>query len=162
MKSRCLYLLVAAFLVTLIYNGNVTWAEHRVKVGTIDSAGIDKLIKESKGAVIIAMAAWCLPCREELPRLVKLNAKYKSQGLKMIGISLDMDGPAAIQPILEKARVNFPVYWAGEKAMKDFEIRAIPLFFFIKDGSIVEKVLGIRHQTFLERKINDLLEVKKN
>jgi len=93
--------------------------------------------------------------------LVKLNAKYQSQGLKMIGISLDIDGPSAIQPVLEKARVNFPVYWAGEEAMKDFKIRAIPLFFFIKDGSIVEKVLGVRHETFLERKINDLLEVKK-
>jgi thiol-disulfide isomerase/thioredoxin len=144
-----------------MYNGNVTRAEHKVKVGTIDSAGIDKLIKDSKGAVIVAMAAWCLPCREELPRLVKLNDKYKSQGLRMIGISLDLDGPSAIQPVLEKARVDFPVYWAGEEAMKDLKIRAIPLFLFIKDGAIVEKVLGARHKTFLEKKIHDLLELKE-
>ena len=161
MRQKYTWLLVAACLIALVPSGKATCTEHRVAVKTIDSAGIDQLIKASTGTVIVAMAAWCLPCREELPILVKLYDKYKSQGLKVIGISLDLDGPSAILPILDKANVNFPVYWAGEKTANDFNIRAIPLLLLIKDGSIVEKVLGKRPEAFLDVKISDLLKKEK-
>ena len=160
MRQKYTWLLVAACLIALVPAGKATCTEHRVAVKTIDSAGIDQLIKASTGTVIVAMAAWCLPCREELPILVKLYDKYKSQGLKVIGISLDLD-PSAILPILDKANVNFPVYWAGEKTANDFNIRAIPLLLLIKDGSIVEKVLGRRPEAFLDVKISDLLKEEK-
>ena len=160
MRQKYTWLLVAACLIALVPAGKATCTEHGVAVKTIDSAGIDQLIKASTGTVIVAMAAWCLPCREELPILVKLYNKYKSQGLKVIGISLDLD-PSAILPILDKANVNFPVYWAGEKTANDFNIGAIPLLLFIKDGSIVEKVLGKRPEAFLDVKISDLLKEEK-
>jgi len=119
------------------------------------------LIKAKDGpTVIVAMAAWCLPCREELPILVKLYNKYRRQGLKMVGISLDLGGPSAILPILEKAHANFPVFWAGEEAVRDLNIRAIPLLLLVKDGVIVEKVVGKRSEAFLDKKINDLLNRK--
>jgi thiol-disulfide isomerase/thioredoxin len=158
MRQRYLWLLIAACLVPLMLTGNTAWTEQRVAAGTIDSAGINQLIKASKGAVIVAIAAWCLPCREELPILVKLYKKNKSHGLQIIGISLDPGGPSAIQPLLDKADVNFPVYWAGEEAVKDFNISAIPFFLFIKDGTIVEKFAGKRHEKFLDKKIKDLLK----
>jgi thiol-disulfide isomerase/thioredoxin len=161
MRQKYTWLLVLACLIALVPATKATCTEHRVAVKTIDSAGIDQLIKASKGTVILAMAAWCLPCREELPILVKLYDKYKSQGLKVIGISLDLDGPSAILPILDKANVNFPVFWAGEKTANDFNIRAIPMLLLIKDGSIVETVLGRRPEAFLDVKISDLLKKEK-
>ncbi|MBW1858925.1 MAG: TlpA family protein disulfide reductase [Deltaproteobacteria bacterium] len=63
----------------------------------IDTAGINKIVKESEGAVMVVLAAWCFPCRQELPTLVKLHDKYKSQGLEMVGISVDIGGPSMIQ-----------------------------------------------------------------
>ncbi len=158
MRQRCLWIFIAACLVPLMLTGGSTaWTEQRVSAGTIDSAGINQLIKASKGAVIVAMAAWCLPCREELPILVKLYEKNKSHGLQIIGISLDLEGPSVIQPLLDKADVKFPVYWAGEKAVEDFNITAIPFFLFIKDGTIVEKFVGKYHEKFLDKKIKELL-----
>jgi thiol-disulfide isomerase/thioredoxin len=34
-------------------------------------------------------ATWCAPCREELPKLVALHAKYKARGLDFITVSCD-------------------------------------------------------------------------
>jgi thiol-disulfide isomerase/thioredoxin len=108
--------------------------------------------------MIVAMASWCAPCRKELPTLIKLYDKYEDQGLKMVGISLDEGGPEAMQRILDKARVNFPVYWVGVDIANDFGIYAIPMIFFIKDGVVLDKVPGQRSKNYLEKKIKKLLK----
>lgn len=107
---------------------------------------------------MVVLATWCFPCRQELPMLVKVYDKYKSHGLEMVGISVDLGGPSMIQPLLDRAHVNFPVYWAGEEVIRDLNIRGIPLLFLIKEGEIVEEVMGKQSEAFLEKKINELLK----
>ena len=158
MPSRCLWVLVTVFLLPFFLTSNSASAEPRIKVQPIDTAGINKIVKESEGAVMVVLAAWCFPCRQELPLLVKLHDKYKSQGLEMVGISVDLGGPSAIQPVLDKAHVNFPVYWAGEEAVRALDIRAIPLLFLVKDGEVVQEIMGKQSEAFLEKKITQLLK----
>jgi thiol-disulfide isomerase/thioredoxin len=130
----------------------------RIVVERIEPSKPDELIKDKDcQCLIVAMAAWCGPCRDELPTLIKLNDKYKSQGLKMMGISLDMGGPQAMQPIVETFGVNFPVYWAGEEAIYKYEVIAMPTLFLVKNGEIVERVVGKRSEAFLDEKIRDFL-----
>jgi thiol-disulfide isomerase/thioredoxin len=130
----------------------------KVLVERIEPGRLDELIKD-KGCqcLIVAMAAWCGPCRDELPTLIKLNDKYKSQGLKMIGISLDMGGPQAMQPIVETSGVNFPVYWAGEEAIHKYNVIAMPTLFLVKNGEIVQRIVGKRSEAFLDEKIRAFL-----
>jgi len=114
---------------------------------------------QSKPVVVDFWAPWCGPCRKELPTLVKLFDKYKDQGLKMVGISLDANGPQAMQPILDKLHVNFPVYWVGVDMAREYDIYAIPMIFFIKNGQVVEKLPGKRSHKDLDRKIKELFEL---
>ena len=158
MPSRCLWVLVIVFLLPFFLTSTSVSAEPRIKVQPIDTAGIDKIVKESEGAVMVVLAAWCFPCRQELPTLVKLHDKYKSQGLEMVGISVDLGGPSMIQPLLDEVHVNFPVYWAGEEAIRALDIRAIPLLFLVKDGEIVQEIMGKQSEAFLEKKITGLLK----
>jgi thiol-disulfide isomerase/thioredoxin len=39
--------------------------------------------------VIVFGASWCLKCTEELPEIVKLYSKWKSQGVEVVFVSLD-------------------------------------------------------------------------
>ena len=158
MQSRYLWVLVTVFLLPFFLTSNSASAEPRIKVQPIDTAGINKIVKESEGAVMVVLAAWCFPCRQELPILIKLHDKYKSQGLEMVGISVDIGGPSMIQPVLDKAHVNFPVYWAGEEAVRALDIRAIPLLFLVKDGEVVQEIMGKQSEAFLEKKITQLLK----
>jgi thiol-disulfide isomerase/thioredoxin len=110
----------------------------------------------------IIMASWCTPCREEMPMLIKLNQKYKDQGLKMIGLSVDFAGPEAIQPMLDKFQVPFPVFWAGESPVEYYQIQGIPLIIFFKNGKIHDKILGKCPEEVLEKKISAFLGMPKS
>ena len=158
MKRRTAWLVIGLFTLLLVTPSKAFLAEPAVTVGTVDSAGIEKLIKESGGTIIVGMASWCFPCRQELPTLVKLYNKYKDQGLKVVGISVDISGPSAIQPIVNEEHVNFPVYWGGEPAIKTLEINRLPMLLLVKNGAIVERVIGKEDETVLDGKIQDLLK----
>ena len=47
------------------------------------------IVKKNKFTLIDFWASWCIPCREELPSLKEIYAKYHNQGLEIIGIALD-------------------------------------------------------------------------
>ena len=58
---------------------------------SVDEAGFQKLVQSQKGSVLMVdfWATWCKPCRAEMPQLVKLAAKLKEKGVKMVTISAD-------------------------------------------------------------------------
>lgn len=143
------------FFVSVSFGGQ----EFPNTIRTIDINELDQILFQKDAPYMIAvMASWCGPCREELPVLSKLYSKYEAKGLKMVGISLDVGGPHLMQPIIEKLKVNFPIYWIGEKGMDHYHITAIPIIFVIKNGQIVEKIIGKRSEKYLEEKITRLLE----
>jgi thiol-disulfide isomerase/thioredoxin len=134
-------------------------AETGTTVQPIEEAALDKLINNTNSTLVVSfMAAWCGPCIDELPALNNLYRKYKAQGLKLIGISIDLQGPEAMQPILNRLKIEFPVYWYGDKAIQKFKLAAIPLLLIIKRGEIVERLPGRRPEDFLERKIQEILK----
>jgi len=128
------------------------------KVAPVTRSNIESLIRNQQcPVVIVAMASWCSPCRKELPVLNRLYEKYKDKGLSIIGISLDVGGPSAMQSIVDDMQITFPVYWGGEKMTAEYNISAIPLLMLSKDGEIVERIIGKRSEEFLEKKITALL-----
>ena len=148
-----------ALLATLIVTGITVQAGFCAEIKPIDEASLDKLITADGNRLVLTfMAAWCGPCIDELPTLNKLHQRYKGRGLQIIGISIDLEGPGAIQPILKKLGIKFPVYWSGEKAIAKFKLNAIPMLLFIKQGEMVERLHGRRSEKFLEQKIRKLLE----
>lgn len=126
-----------------------------------DPAAFDQLIKNAPRPLIVAMmASWCAPCIKELPTLNLLYKRYRSQGLDMVGVSLDFGGTGAMQLIIDSYKVKFPVYWLGEAGARAYNINSIPLLWIVKKGVITEKILGNRPIFFLEKKINNL--IRKN
>ena len=129
-----------------------------VTIQKISESALDELIKADNNKILITfMAAWCGPCIDELPVLNKLYQKYQKQGLKLIGVSIDLGGPQAMQPIIDKLRVSFPIYWYGETAVQKFSLFVIPMIFLVKDGQIVEKLPGRRSGKELNKKIQKFL-----
>ena len=128
-------------------------------VRPIEEAGLDELINQNYGALIVSfMAAWCGPCIDELPALNNLYRKYRDQGLNVIGVSIDLEGAVAMQPIITKLKIDFPVYWFGEKAIPKFNLRRIPLLLVIKQGEVIERIPGRRPEKYLDSKVQTLLE----
>ena len=130
-----------------------------VTIQPIEEAELDELLNAGESRLVVTfVAAWCPPCIDELPILNKLYRKYDSKGLKLIGITIDIEGPRAMQPIVDKLKIDFPIYWYGEKGVQKFKLNAIPMLFFIKDGEIVEKLYGRRPESALNKKFKQFLK----
>lgn len=146
-----------ALLIVVFFSMNAD-AGAAVTIQKISELALDELIDAGNNKVVITfMAGWCGPCIDELPVLNKLYQKYKARGLQLIGISIDLEGPQAMQPVIDKLNVTFPVYWYGEPAVKKFSLFAIPMIFWVKDGRIIEKSPGRRPGKELDKKIRKFL-----
>ena len=127
-------------------------------VQSIDLDALDELItSDNFNGLVVAMASWCPPCREELPVIAKLYQQYHIRGIQIIAISLDADGPTAVQPLINKLRIPFPVYWVGTKAIQPYGISGVPTLFVVDKGVILEKLPGSHPKRVLESKIKKLL-----
>jgi thiol-disulfide isomerase/thioredoxin len=147
-----------AVLLAIIFFVISTDARAGVTIQKISESALDELIYAGNNKMVVTfMAAWCGPCIDELPVLNKLYQKYKTQGLNLIGISIDLNGPQAMQPVVDKLKVGFPVYWYGDAAVQKFSIYAIPMIFWVKNGQIIEKLPGRRSKNELDKKIRKFL-----
>ncbi len=149
------WLLLAALLLCPPTAG----AEKHNPVRKLDLAGFKHMVDGEGRFLLVFMAAWCAPCVKELPDLTALYARYRAGGLQMVGVSVDFDGPAAIQPIVDRQKVDFPVFWMGEEALDAYGISGIPLLIFIKNGVEVDRVVGLRAKAFLAEKIEKFLAI---
>jgi thiol-disulfide isomerase/thioredoxin len=147
---------VLLFIISLSIHADAGAA---VTIQKISESALDELIKADNNKILLTfMAAWCGPCIDELPVLNKLYQKYQKQGLKLIGISIDLEGPKAMQPIVDKLKISFPIYWYGDTAVQKFSLFAIPMIFLVKDGQIIEKLPGRRSEKVLNKKIREFLK----
>jgi thiol-disulfide isomerase/thioredoxin len=67
-------------------------------------------------------ASWCIPCREEMPELDRLAAKYNGAGFQVLPIDLDVgdDGIAKAKAFLSKGNwANLPLY--ADPTLKAFD-----------------------------------------
>jgi thiol-disulfide isomerase/thioredoxin len=70
-------------------------------------------VKAAKQKVVVVnvWATWCIPCREEMPDLLKLRRDYKDRGVELLLVSGDFgserDQAAAF---LSEQGVDFPTY----------------------------------------------------
>jgi thiol-disulfide isomerase/thioredoxin len=114
-----------------------------------------------KGKVVILdfWATWCGPCKAEIPSFIALQNEYGTNGLVVVGISVDEDGAAVVKKFAQHLGINYPVLLADQKTPQAFGgIEAIPTTFIIdREGRIVKKHLGLTGKEEFESELKPLL-----
>jgi len=134
----------------------------------VNEAGLQKLLDSNKGRVVVVdfWATWCSPCREEMPLLVRLGAKYRQRGLRLITVSCDEpEEEAGALQFLQEHRVSGPGYVKrvedDEKFINFVDRKwsgALPaLFLYDKSGRLARSFVGETDMTELEKAILKLL-----
>jgi thiol:disulfide interchange protein DsbD len=66
---------------------------------------------ETAGKVVVLnfWATWCVPCLQEIPSFNKLHKEFSPKGVAVIGVSMDEEGAARVQPFLKKHPMQYAV-----------------------------------------------------
>ena len=70
--------------------------------------GAVKSLKDWRGKVVLLnlWATWCVPCREEMPALDKLQAALGGEAFEVVAINIDKGGPDKARDFLQEIGVN--------------------------------------------------------
>ncbi len=118
-----------------------------------DLAGRQISTASLRGKVVLVnfWATWCPPCRQEIPDLVALQAKYKDH-LQIIGIAQDSGSPEDVKAFADKYGINYPIVLSTGEIEKLFPpVSALPTSFFLdKDGKLAQKHVGMLNASLTE------------
>ena len=114
----------------------------RVEVGlpvpayrTIALNGDSVALGDQKGKVVLLniWATWCHPCRDEIPELREIHARYKDRGLELVGVSVDADGAEDnIREFMREFEMTYPVWLdPAERISAQFLTIGVPTTFLI-------------------------------
>lgn len=94
---------------------------------------LDELIAGKKLVVMDAWATWCGPCRMLAPTVERLNNKYAEE-VEIVKVNVD----------------------ENTEIISHYGIRNIPTVLFIKDGEVVDKLVGAAQESQYFEKVEEL------
>jgi thiol-disulfide isomerase/thioredoxin len=138
------------------------------KLTPVNETSFAKMVATHKGKIVLVdfWATWCVPCRAEMPQLVKLAEKLRARGLDFVTVSADapeselaafkvlMQNAVAAPFYLKKAADDDKFYdlvdskWSGEMPA---------MFIYDRSGKRVRSFLGETPVKDIEAAIQKLL-----
>ena len=101
----------------------------------VNDSNYNEVIAQGKPVVLDFWATWCGPCRKIAPTIQELAEQY--------------DGQVVI------GKVN--IEEEADDLVSEYGIRNIPTVLFIKNGQVVDKVVGAAPKSTFEEKIKAML-----
>lgn len=94
-----------------------------------------------KVVIIDFWATWCPPCRASVPHMREIYARYKSQGLEIVGISLD-DHRQALADYVAKEKLEWIHAFSGmrwdDPTVRRYGISSVPSVWIVgRDGKVI-------------------------
>jgi cytochrome c-type biogenesis protein len=123
-------------------------------------AGKPFRLKELQGQVVLLnfWATYCIPCREEIPALNALQHELQSQGLRIVGASLDDTAADVNTYQQEVSKFEYQVLLGGSDAKVKFQQSVLPTTYLIdRQGRIRQKIIGARDKAAWEAAVKPLL-----
>ena len=149
-------------LLLILFTSHYAFAE-TAKDFTLPTDAGEIQLSKLKGKVVYVdfWASWCVPCRKSFPWMNKMHNKYQSQGLEVIGISLDEDEAQAFK-FLEKIPADFTIAYDTQGTVADlYKVQVMPSSYLIdRKGNLVltHKGFKSKHEAKLEEELVKILK----
>lgn len=99
-----------------------------------DANGSAVKLSDYRGKVVLLnfWATWCGPCTLEIPWFIEFEREYKTQGLAIVGVSMDEEGWTAIKPYVAEHKMNYRVLLGDDSVSQLYGgVDSLPTTFII-------------------------------
>jgi thiol-disulfide isomerase/thioredoxin len=88
-------------------------AEKLMQVSLSDPDGNPQSMAQWRGKVLIVnlWATWCVPCREEIPALMRVHGKHVDKGVQTVGIAIDT--VSKVHDFSKEMKINYALLMGG-------------------------------------------------
>jgi len=170
-----LTLVVAGMLIGGKYLARQAGSDGRVGAGRVQGKiapdfeltsldGKKTRLSDFKGKAVLLnfWATWCAPCKIEMPWFVELQKQYGPQGLQIIGVALDSEGPD-VSKFASDLGINYLILMGDDKIGNTYGgIQGLPATFYVgRDGKLVSRVFGLASHREIEASIQAALKQGK-
>lgn len=123
--------------------------------------------KDLKDKIVVLdfWATWCEPCVNEIPAFNRLQAKYRSRNVRVIGLAVQSGWASDVRKFLTEHRMLYTVLVANDQTVSDFEAIGFPTTYLVAPGwKVYKKYSGSQENKIAEidRDIEALLKAKVN
>src|SRR5215216_3799186 len=114
-----------------------------------------------KGKVLLLnfWATWCVPCRTEIPDLIKKQREYRHQSVRIVGITYTPEKVSKVRSFVRKLKMNYPVVIGSKEINEAFTLSdVVPVTIVIdREGNIRGMIKGIMYSDEFEEKVKPLI-----
>lgn len=105
--------------------------EQALESKVVDDGRLSSQELRGRPVVVNFWASWCIPCREEAPRLERTWRRYRDDGVLFVGINIQ-DARSDALGFIDEFDVTYPQVSApGFATSGDFDVTGVPETFFI-------------------------------
>lgn len=92
-------------------------AQRLISMSLSDLSGKSQLFTQWRGKVLVVnfWATWCVPCREEIPALMKVQRQYAGNGVQIVGIAVD--NVDKVREYAKELRIDYALLIAGVETL---------------------------------------------
>ena len=112
-----------------------------------DLTGKKIRLKDFRGKVVFLnfFAAWCEPCRLEMPAMERLHQTYTDKGLVVLAVDI-RESVTEVRAFTQELRLSFPALLDKDGSVAyTYTIRPVPATYLIgRDGNILWRAFGAR------------------
>lgn len=138
-----------------------------------NASGKTVSLKNYRGKVVLLdfWATTCGGCKLEIPWYMQFDRTYKSQGLQVVGVSMDIlyerlkdanEAWSRVNPFVDTHQVKYAILMGDDRVTKSYQIDAMPATYLIDSkGRIAATYVGVVDRANIEANIKTLLKQRR-
>jgi peroxiredoxin len=114
---------------------------------TLDGRSLSLADLRGEAVLLNLWATWCEPCRRETPDLAALQQQFGADGLRVVGVSVDVDlAPEKLRDYIQREKITYTILHDPEDRASGLFIGGALLpasFLFNREGVLVWSQVGL-------------------